>query len=133
MGSSSSSPPFPFIRGVRSNMAPNFFPALTTILLHFPLSSANSLYSPTTPILQISLLAQSSHLNCGLPLFLQPCSLNLFTLFAILSSPIHTKCPAYLSRYFTNLPVKLICTPISSFSSSILQSRLSIPTILLTQ
>ena len=47
-------------------MAPSFCPALTTILLHHPLFSANSLHSRTTSNLRISLLsAQSTDLNRG--------------------------------------------------------------------
>jgi len=64
-------------------MAPSFCPALTTILFHLPLSSANSLPSPTTRALRISLLTQSSYLNRGLPLFL---------IRTLLSLPIRSLC-----------------------------------------
>ena len=64
----------------RGPMLPIFCPVLTTILLHFPLSASNSLHSPTTPTLLISLRTQLSHLNHDLPLFLLP----------ILPQPIHS-------------------------------------------
>ena len=116
-------------------MAPSFCPALTTMLLHLRLPSANTLHSPTTPTLQILFLTQSSQINHGIPHFLLPCYLNLSALFAILSCPIRIKYLAHLSKNFTNLLIKVICTPISSLSSSILllRSTLFTPTILLTQ
>ena len=56
--------------------------------------------------------------------------------FAPLSSPICTMCPAHLSQNFTNLPVKLICTPdllpqfINPPSIQTLHSRNSNPFVL---
>uniref|UniRef100_A0A8C4QEW3 Uncharacterized protein n=1 Tax=Eptatretus burgeri TaxID=7764 RepID=A0A8C4QEW3_EPTBU len=117
---------FPF-QGVRSN-GTKLLPYFDHKTPPHPLSSANSLHSPTTPPpLLICLLKQSSHLNHGLP--------NLSAVFAILSSPILNQWSAQLSQHFTNIPNKLICTPISPLSSSILLLLpiLYTPAILLTQ
>ena len=58
------------------------------IFLHFSSSSA----------FLRSLFTQSSHLNCGLPRFLQPSCFFVSHLFGDLSSFILTLCPALFTR-----------------------------------
>ena len=45
---------------------------LSVLSFHSFLSAAPSLHLSSSPDLLMSLLTQSSHLNCGLPLFLRP-------------------------------------------------------------
>ena len=113
-------------------MAPSFCPTSTTILLHFPLSSAKP--SPLSKHPHLTDIHPHTILPSQSRLFFLPFSLNLPTLFAILSSPIHIQWPAHLSQRFINLPVQLICTPTISLSSSILLlSTRFTSAILLTQ
>ena len=107
---------------------------LFTILLYCPPSPAFSLHSPSTSAFLTSFVALFSHLNCGLLRLFLPHSFHLSAVFGSPSSSNRTKCPTHFSRLFTSVPIKLVCTPISLLSSSILLlSTLLTPTILLTQ
>ena len=63
---------------------------------------------------------QSRHLIRGLPLFLCPLSWWTYAILGSRSSFIRSTCPANFNRLFTNLPIKHLCMPTSSLSSSIL-------------
>ena len=77
--------------------------------------------SSSSPAFLTSLLTQSSHLSLGLPHLLLPCSRNSAALFGSLSSAILSTCPAHCNLLLTSLPVKLLCTPVSSLNSTILR------------
>ena len=49
------------------------------------------------------------------------CSHNSAALFGSLSSAILSPCPAHCNLLLTNLSVKLLCTPVSSLTSTILR------------
>ena len=68
----------------------------------------------------MSLLTQSSHLSCGLPLSVRPSCFSTAALFASLLASILTKWPAHLILLLTNLPVRLHCIPTSFPRSFIL-------------
>ena len=115
-------------------MAPSFCPALT-ILLDFPLSSANSLHSPTTPTLLINIPPHTI-----LPSQLWSSSFPP----SLLPQPIHSLChslflhPHQLSSppqpAFQQSHHQVMCTPVSCLSSTILLlSTVFIPAIFLTQ
>ena len=91
---------------------------LSVLSFHSFLSAAPSLHLSSSPDLLMSLLTQSSHLSCGLPLFLRPFSTS--ALFARLLASILTKWPAHLILLLTNLPVRLHCIPTSFLRSFIL-------------
>ena len=93
---------------------------LSALYFHSFLSAAPSLHFSPSPDLLMSLLTQSSHLSCGLPLFLRPLCFSISALFASLLASILTKWPAHLILLLTNLPVRLHCIPTSFLRSFIL-------------
>ena len=97
--------------------AHNFFTASSDSLFHPPLSLVFQFSS--SPAFT-SLLTQSSHLSLGLPRLLLPSSRNSAVLFGSLSSAILSTCPAHCNLLLTSLSVKLLCTPVSSLSCTIL-------------
>ena len=98
--------------------ARNFFTASSDSLFHPPLYLVFFFQSSSSPAFLASLLTQSSHLSLGLPRLLLSCSHNSAALFGSLSSAILSTCPAHCNLLLTSLSVKLLCTPVSSLSSS---------------
>ena len=93
---------------------------VSVLSFHSVLSAAPSLHLSCSPYLLTSLLAQYSHLSCGLPLFLLPWYFSTSALFASLPASILTKWPAHLIRLLANLPDRLHCIPTSFLRSFIL-------------
>ena len=94
--------------------------SLPVLSFHSFLKAAPSLHLLSSPDLLMSLLMQSSHLSCGLPLFLRPWCFSTSALFASLLASILTKWPAHLILLLNNLPVRLHCISTSFLRSFIL-------------
>ena len=113
-------PLFPFVRG---EVPPaTFSQAHLLVFSTLPhLSPVFFFQSPSSLAFFTSLLTQSSHLSLGLPRLLLPCSRNSASLFGSLSSAILSTCPAHCNLLLASLSVKLLSTPVSSLSSTILR------------
>ena len=98
----------PFVRG-------EVLPATSSTPHLIVFSTLLCILTPSLPLLLLSSHI-SYHLSLGLPRLLLP---NSAALFGSMSSAILSKCPYHCNLLPTSLPVKLLCTPVSSPNSTI--------------